>query len=106
MNPPPQKFWVVAALSVLPIPIFAGYRYWMRKRSNHYWRSADPAKMYYMLTHSEPPHGRIFVTEEVEDMVAQMAAQEAPFWSVNYITPLSHETYVANLDVEIDMEMP
>lgn len=101
MKPKKSNLWVAATLSVLPIPIFAGYRWWMRTRAKSYWRGADPAKMYYYLTRSLPPAGRDFVTEEVEDMSAQMAAKETPFWGINYVTPLSHEEYIADLEVVV-----
>ena len=82
-----ENMWVMAALTIVPVfGSFAGYRYWMFMRAKKYFLTLPPEELYEMLVGSEPPPDRVFTTEEYNDMASQLAAQNAPFWHLNWVS--------------------
>jgi len=86
-KPLTENFWLMTALTIIPVfGSFAGYRYWMRMRAKKAFLLLSPEDLYELLTGSAPPNDKVFTVEEREDMASRLAAMDAPFWHVNWVS--------------------
>ena len=106
-KPLTENLWLMGALTIIPmVGSFAGYRYWMRQRSKKYWLLVPPTTLYSLLTNSPPPLDRIFTPEEHEDMASKLAAQDTPFWHVNFVSEASHPSQESLAVPQVTAETP
>ena len=86
-----ENLWIMAALTAVPVVgSFVGYRYWMRRRSKSYWMQIPAPDLYFILTNSPAPPDRVFGAEEHEEMASLLAAQDTPFWRLNFVSQAGH----------------